>query len=85
VVGADPVGAAVQPRRQVTDDPEVPGTVGVVDGIGAYVEPGGHLADGPLQQPLGGHPVHETRQRRLGRGERHGCLEQEEPDQRLQR
>ena len=84
MVGADPVGAAVQARGQVADHPQVPSAVGVVDGIGAYVEPGPHLADSPLQQALGGHPVHEARQRRLGRGEPDGRLEQEEPDQRLQ-
>ena len=81
VVGADPVGGAVQARGQVADHPEV----GVVLGVRAAVEAGGHLADAALEQALGAERVDQVGERRLGGGQRDRVLEQEQPGQRLDR
>ncbi len=69
------------PGREVADDPQVL----VVGGVRAYVEPRGDLADGLLEEALGREAVDQAGQRALRGRELHRRLEQEQPDQRLER
>ena len=81
MVGTDPVGTAVEARGEVADDPQAV----AVGGVRAHVEPGGDLADRPLEEALGREPVDQARQRPLGGVEVDHGLQQEEPGQRLER
>ena len=74
-------GLAVEPGGQVADHPEV----AVVGGVRPDVEPGGHLADGALEDALRGEPVDEAGQGPLGGVEAHRRLQEEQPGQGLER
>ena len=81
VVGADLLRQSVQPGCEVADHPEG----AVVGGVGPHVQPGGHLADGAVQDPLRDQPVDQVGQRGLGRVRGHRRLEEEQPGQRRER
>ena len=85
VVRADRDRGAVEAGRQVGDDPEVTVPSFLRGGVGAAVGPGRDLADALLQQPGVAEPVDQTGERPLRVVARHRGLQQEEPDQGVDR
>ena len=81
MVGADPVRAAVEAGRQVADHPEV----AVPGGVRADVEARHDLAGRALEDPLGRQLVEQAGKCDLGGGDRDRRLQQEQPDQGLER
>ncbi len=81
VVGGDPDHLAVETRRQVADDPPVV----VVVGVRAAVEESTYLAAGADEHAAGHEGVDQPRERPVGVGPVDLGLQQEQPDQGLQR
>lgn len=81
VVRAHPRARPVEAGSQVGDHPPV----ALLVGVGAQVQAGPHLPNGPLEQPGQAQRVEEVGQGALDGGHRDGRLQQEEPGERAQR